>query len=66
MAWGLDFLVAASSALILTAAVLLLSPLPARVARARAHRTFGRDAREIRAARALRPRPNEGAAEASR
>ena len=31
MAWGLDFLVAASSALILTAAVLLLSPVPARV-----------------------------------
>jgi len=31
MAWGLDFLVAASSALILTAAVLLLNPGPARV-----------------------------------
>jgi fucose 4-O-acetylase-like acetyltransferase len=31
MAWGLDFLVAASSALVLTAAVLLMSPLPARV-----------------------------------
>jgi hypothetical protein len=31
MAWGLDFLVAASSALILTAAVLLLNPVPARV-----------------------------------
>ncbi len=31
MAWGLDFLVAASSALILTAAVLLLNPSPARV-----------------------------------
>ena len=30
MAWGLDFMVAASSALILTAAVLLLNPLPAR------------------------------------
>ena len=30
MAWGLDFMVAASSALILTAAVLLLGPLPAR------------------------------------
>ncbi|RZS66073.1 fucose 4-O-acetylase-like acetyltransferase [Agromyces ramosus] len=31
LAWGLDFLVAASSALILAAAVLLMSPLPARV-----------------------------------
>lgn len=30
LAWGLDFMVAASSALILTAAVLLLNPLPAR------------------------------------
>jgi hypothetical protein len=34
MAWGLDFLVAASSALILTAAVLLLNPVPARYASA--------------------------------
>ena len=40
MAWGLDFLVAASSALILTAAVLLLNPSPARV---RERGTDGRD-----------------------
>lgn len=30
LAWGLDFMVAASSALVLTAAVVLLNPLPAR------------------------------------